>query len=269
MRTVFNSVSDFGDFIAGLESRQLGADIASEALGTQHTNGFSLAEAITCAQAGGNWSEGARNLRAVKISDNDFKSDLLRPQFKSDVIGAFPIVPAFLAGVPDSMGALEYSEQKEKLITISVNSSVYHGVTDEQSLARGRAILAAVEALTLNGYAVELWTHYRTKWQGIAVEIQICIKQSDQNISLASLAFALCSNAFQRRLCFRYIESSPTAWQLSAEHGYGSGFDTDNVNFDVVIPWVGPDQKASFDTPSKACSTIERLINNQLSEAKK
>ncbi len=208
-------------------------------LPVSETNGFDYPSAMECARNGGAWIEGAQNLARIQFS-TDIDTTEIKREFFTSPVGFMPNVPAAINGLPDSMINTRRAPKPFKRLTICVNVSKSHKVTDREALNRGRAILSLIEALELDGFSVELWAYIgieRTPYSnGPCAEGFIKIKSMNESVNYPATAFAFCSNFIFRRVWFRYIESSGM-WNLSNEaHGYPrDATDYKQAQFDVYF----------------------------------
>ena len=133
--------------------------------------------------------------------------DLERPEWTSDVAGAFPDVPAFLAGAPDCMRrrAETISEKAPVRVWVDVTSSC--GIQHETLAARGTAALALVMQLNRQGRAVELMTYTSLDGRNNGQSVVI-IRQQTAPVDIASVAHCLTSSGYSRTLCYGYSEKN-------------------------------------------------------------
>ena len=78
-------------------------------------------------------------------------------QIRDSVVGSFPNIPALLAGVPCAMRQRYRTSKNIAPLTLYVELTGSAGVTGEQFVQRGAAMLALVRLLS-NTRPVELWT---------------------------------------------------------------------------------------------------------------
>lgn len=126
--------------------------------------------------------------------------DLDCPEWQNDVAGAYPDVPAFLAGQPDNMRrrVMVPSERAPVRVWFCTTSSA--GFTPAQIAKRGAAACALVMALIARGRAVELWAF--TALDGtLNGQNALCIRQNTAPFDVASVANAMTSGGFDRCLC--------------------------------------------------------------------
>lgn len=138
-----------------------------------------------------------------KMADAQIFS-LHQPIIETSVVGFAPNVPAFLAGQPKDMYTIYNSEDENTTtpINIYVETLVSAGISHEQLIHRGVAVLAFVLAMN-NIRPVELYTvcigHSSGKTTGI-----VC-KVPSKPLSLEQATFMLCDPVYYRRLAFASI----------------------------------------------------------------
>lgn len=133
----------------------------------------------------------------------DAALDLDSPEWQNDVAGAFPDVPAFLAGQPDSMRRRVMTPSERAPVRVWFCTTSSAGFRPDQLAARGAAACALVMALIARGRAVELWTFTALCAGGTGLNGQnaICVRQNSAPFDVASVANAMTSAGFDRGLC--------------------------------------------------------------------
>lgn len=261
----FESIADFA-YRAEENPRHQQAYDASVMSSPENTNGMDYERAMECARNGGAWIEGAQNLARIQFN-TDIDTTEIKREFFTSPVGFMPNVPAAINGLPDSMINSRRAPKPFKRLTICVNVSKSHRVTDQEALNRGRAILSLIEALELGGFSVELWAYI-----GIArayddispiAEGFIKIKGTNEAVNYPATAFAFCSNAILRRVWFRYIEGSEL-WDLS-NHNHGYPRDANNekqAQFDVYF--LSMTESAIWLNANSARDAIVKMAAAQL-----
>lgn len=131
--------------------------------------------------------------------------------YRRDVAGAFPNVPAFLAGEPESMWRRDMidaalSEQAPMNIYLDVCCS--GGITASQVEARGHAVIALVMALS-ERRPVELYLYSGMGNDDVAF-IPV-VKIETKPLDIAAASYAIASSGFMRNLCFTYADMKSRA----------------------------------------------------------
>lgn len=120
-------------------------------------------------------------------------------QWGGAVAGAFPCVPDYLIGLPESMRKLDdcVSDNVPLRIFCCTSSS---GVMDWQQLQRrGIAVLAATMALC-QSRPVELWTFTPFRGDGEHGECNVMVRVNSSPLCLSEACVALCSIGFDRNM---------------------------------------------------------------------
>lgn len=270
----FNSIYELGEHVAHLQANiQKGGD-GARPNGVSSTNdygvntcGLTLDQAIDCAKTGGHWQEGADLMPCVHAAHERLNGDpLLTPSLENNVQGFAPNVPNYLCGLPDSMMDFVDDLQGEKLIRVGVHVGRTYDTTQNQIMNRGAAIMAVLDQLSKEGYSIELTALWRnTDGEDIA-NVETIIKHGCDHWAPESVAFALCHAAFQRRLCWRTVESMPEQASGITRGGYGNGRGVDLSEFDVSFGYVT--KGWLYDNIDNAVEkikreTIEQLANNE------
>ena len=228
---------------------------------------MSLNESTEIALNGGAWADGLPTLPRVHLPNTNIHGNTIdQPQINSDIVGFAPNVGAYVSGAPDSMLYMMPEPVSDKHIKIAVNIR-YSSVVDTNQIAnRGAAIIAVLDQLTLDGYAVELWAVYSARDLGVGVIISTCIKTSDAPLSPEAIAYALCSPSYSRRLCFRVSESirgSNNAAIISGSN-YGYAGELDASLYHVTFDQVCVDNCKSFNTITGAVEYVQTDVKTQL-----
>lgn len=224
----------------------------------QNIQTASIGEAIGLARMG--WPEGRDKLSAnldaakfVNVSSNHKAEDL-------DVAGAYPIVPAFIAGAPDCMVSIGLSQSATKPIyRFIVNLALSCTVNGNVMARRGAAILSWVDRLESEGarcevvafYSVSSETHYT---------LGFTIKRADEPLDLDRMAFALVNPSMTRRIIFGCYESIP---EDEGRSDYGVPSDNmpeeyrqgHSIYFKRLLGG-----ESEWSTPAKAVAAVEAAI---------
>lgn len=134
------------------------------------------------------------------IDQLDCEIDTPCGQWLSSPIGAYPIVPEALAGLPDCMRRRVEVSQDNAPVTVYVSTTCSADISAQDMLKRGVAILALV--LKLQSFRpVKLVLLAETHGQSDGQCIQ-AIEINSQPIDLATACYALTSVAFTRHLTY-------------------------------------------------------------------
>lgn len=270
----FNSIAEFGLKLKGLgDKRVKGAkDSSVSSFSEKETNGFNLSRAIDCAVKGGAWADGAKDMAAIKFEyDSKFEGEI--KSFEFGPMGFMPIVPNAIIGLPNSMIGMRKETRPTKIIKIAVHNTISSGVSVNQTLNRGRAILAVIERLELLGFSIELWgvNASREYISAPTCEFNIYtrIKAADESPNFPATAFCLCSTAYTRRLFFRLLESDEKIGAALSKDCYGQPRNLDKeekAQFDVYFPFLDS-QDTAWDNPNSARNKVLTMIKRKLNIA--
>ena len=267
----FDSIYEMGahvrDSRAYDHDRKYGTESSCNDLDADFYGNMSLLESTEIALNGGAWADGLPTLPRVHLPPTNIHGQIIsQPQINSDIVGFAPNVGAYISGAPDSMLYMTPQPVSDKHIKVAVNIRYSSVVTEKQIANRGAAIIAVLDQLTLDGYAVELWAVYSAKDDGVGVNISTCIKTSDAPLSPEAIAYALCSPSYSRRLCFRVsesIEGDNNAARIS-DMCYGYAGELDASLYDIIFDQVCVSNCNDFSTVTKAVAYVQTDVKNQL-----
>ena len=168
---------------------------------------MSLNESTEIALNGGAWADGLPTLPRVHLPNTNIHGNTIdQPQINSDIVGFAPNVGAYVSGAPDSMLYMMPEPVSDKHIKIAVNIR-YSSVVDTNQIAnRGAAIIAVLDQLTLDGYAVELWAVYSARDLGVGVIISTKLAMRRYRPKLSRMLCALL--AIRAGCVFEYLKAS-------------------------------------------------------------
>lgn len=169
-------------------------------------------EAVAIARTG--WKEGAEKAVAIGASIAACVRDAINANAATvgyDVSGHYVDIGRYLSGEPECFGTvIEDSDTvKKPVIKLVVNLSASCCVSADTLIARGVAVVAAVDVLEAAGRRVEVVAATAHHGSGKQLEIRVPIKSAGQPLDIDRLAFALAHPSFYRRLI----------WSVSEQHG--------------------------------------------------
>lgn len=267
MKTVnynFESINALGEHIAALQQphryyRDSEANYFSD---TPH----SLTDAVKIAINGGYWEQGAKDLQSVELN-HDGRNCEGRRVMRPNVTGFMPNVPAMLAGEPLTMYDLPAAGEHRKLIKIGLGVSCSASVTASQLKNRGRAVLAVVDDLTAQGYAVEVLAYMGTGNEQGLMHITTTVKQAHEQWSPSSAAFMLANTSIYRRLGFRLLEATEgtdTDLTCVLRDAYGIPQRKDINECDIWIGSILYGETSAWDAPDTALKHVQEMAQEYL-----
>jgi hypothetical protein len=248
----FDSISEFTRHVTELPSTGRKGRSSEQSGSRSWDNGVDLQGAIKMGEDGGVWAEGAAKIAPVTLPESELTREMERLTIETSMVGALPCVPNMLCGLPDSMLNIETTGQQKRVLRIGIEIVRPCGVTTDEILNQGTAILSILDALETSGVSVELWAcyHLQTSDKRVKARLQICIKKAGDFWDADAVAFALAHPAFARRLVFRFMENT-FPFNVTCGGGYGGAHGSSYDDFDISTPYLVPSE----------CSTKQGAID--------
>ena len=266
----FNSICELGEHVENLmETKNIRLFGNSSTDRYSDTGGLDLGEAVAMAKNGGHWQEGADLMPRVHVAHERLNGQpILAPSLVNNVQGFACNVPNYLNGLPDAMMDFQDDLQGEKLIKVAVHVGRVWSADQSQIMNRGAAIMAVLDQLSREGYSIELTALWRNTGAGgkHTASVETVIKHGCDHWAPESVAFALCHAAFQRRLCWRVVESMHDSAAKITNQNYGNGRDAKYAEFDINFGYMSyPEDYNSIEkaTDNIKAQAIEQLANNE------
>lgn len=196
----FESVADYGRHVKTLLGHRRARDWGTSGAGE------SLAESVDYAINGNTKLVG----EAERLMDKLQTSIEVRSrQWGGAVAGAFPCVPDYLIGHPESMRKLDDCVSDSTPLRVFCATSSSAGMEWGQLQSRGVAVLAATMALC-QSRPVELWTFTPFNGNGAHGECNILVRVNSSPLCLSEACVALGSIGFDRNMgmTIGYVEDS-------------------------------------------------------------
>lgn len=166
-----------------------------------------LDDAIETCENG--WTEKAKRL-TTKIKTYSTTSDFTKYQKRFiDQAGFQPIVPLYLAGVPNNMMNSRFEQKKQKVITITKSVGYRGEVSLQQIEEESLKTLSIVKMLESKGYRINLNVCNTWKACDNTITLKINIKKANEKLNISKVAFPLTHPSMLRRLIFRFREVIP------------------------------------------------------------
>lgn len=179
-----------------------------------------LDDAIETCETG--WTEKAKKL-TTKIKTYSTTSDFAKYQKRFiDQAGFQPIVPLYLAGMPNNMMNSKFEQKKQKIITITKSVGYRGEVTVQQIEEESLKTLSIVKMLESKGYRVNLNICNTWRASRNTITLKINIKKANEKLNISKIAFPLTHPSMLRRLIFRFREIIP---EHDTSGGGGSMYD--------------------------------------------
>lgn len=137
-------------------------------------------------------------------------------------------VAALLDGQRENMWDWREGGGRKPVVRINVNAAVHYRITTQEVQVMGAAIVALIDALERMGRRVELelfWpsTTYKGDGPYVIASARVRVKEADDPLHIANLAFALAHASMYRRILFSWMErySEPGRYRFGVGKGYG------------------------------------------------
>lgn len=141
-----------------------------------------------------------------------------RISFVNNIVGANPVVPLAMMGVPNCMIDMRMKPIKCKVVDVYYDMTMACGVSPEEIIKNGQKLLGVVLDLERAGYRFNLYG-VQTYCGGSDVDIlAVKIKSASQPIDLKRMSFPLTHVGFFRVIGFDWYSKTPKGKYRS---GYG------------------------------------------------
>lgn len=209
----FETIDSFFKFITTAQNNKVFADCHDSDRKPESFAGTKdFAEAAELFRNG--WDAGLEKIKAEK--GVEFSSPAPRALVRNYYVGACPNVPRALQGLPDAMRQVYRTPQKQKVMTVFIDTCV-SGMLDKDRYQKvGGYIYQAINAIEEQGTRVEIITGFadsirqnRRAAEELIICPEITLKKASETLDAGRLSFALVHVGMFRRLCFKYIETCP------------------------------------------------------------
>ena len=154
-----------------------------------------------------------------------------RIAFKNDMVGAVPVVPLAMMGVPNNMINMTMKPIKCKVIDVYYDVTCSSGTSSEQIIKNGQKLLGAVLELERQGYKFNIYA-VQTYADRTSVDIlTVKVKSSSQPIDLKRISFPLTHTAFFRVIGFDWYSKTPEGKYRSG-YGHALSYDLSRTDLD-------------------------------------
>lgn len=237
MKTIvkdFDTIGEYVNYVLNTpQTRKLTEGSDSPECGGFYGRTNSLAEAAALVERG--WPEGA-----AKVSEWSNRLDCFAAAtaaakskaFNWDVTGDFVDVGKYMTGEPECFGSEDNDgeQSSSRVVSIRINACVSGALQADAIVARGVAVLVAVDVLESLGRRCEILVSQSTHTGGhtmsgsvpnLHLDANVCVKRAGEPVDLDRLAFAVAHPAFFRRLGFKFMElnghspSGCNVWSMS------------------------------------------------------
>lgn len=205
------------------------------------TEGFtktsSFGEAVELMEHG--WTDMAQTL-TQKLKAQASTQVMRTIQTIVSVQGFQPIVPLYLAGVPQNMVSKQMVAKKQKVVNVVKTINYNCGVSTEQIIEESIKAMQIVKKLEAMQYRVNLDVALGAE-DGVRMIARIRIKSAGEKLNVSKLAFPMVHPSMLRRLMFRYIEVNPnTTKRFTLGYGQAVQYNVMQQQMEdaVVLPAI-------------------------------
>lgn len=146
-----------------------------------------------------------------------------RISFQNNIVGATPIVPLALKGVPNCMVDMKMKQIKCKVIDIYYDMTCSCGTDSDDIIKNGQKMLGAILDLEHQGYRFNLYAIQTYSDTNSVDLLTVKIKSSNQPLDLKRMSFPLTHTAFFRVIGFDWYSKFPKGVYRWG-YGYGLGY---------------------------------------------
>ena len=157
------------------------------------------------------------------------------------VAGFQPIVPLYLAGVPQNMVSKKMVPVKQKVLNITKSVDYNGGVSADTIIEESIKAMQIIKKLESQGYRVNLNIAIGSVTTNKTLVCKIRIKNASEKLNVSKLAFPLAHPSMLRRLFLRWIEVHPEVTDAFLR-GYGRAATYEQLKEafpdDIVLPAI-------------------------------
>lgn len=195
------------------------------------------------------YPDGARKLRNVGLLARI--REVTRPAPVWDTSGSTVDVGRFLGGEPECMQQVVRRNRPSPVVRIAVERCVHSGISPQEILRTGAAVLAAVEALRTAGIPAEIWATFTVQAGTRKMHSRVLVQRAGMAVDVDVLAFWLMHPGALRRIGFGLWEQqsrevrkefrflTPGTYSHPTIHLLTGEYDENVPAYgDAVIEWV-------------------------------
>lgn len=154
-----------------------------------------------------------------------------------DVCGYVPIIPNYLQGLPKSMFHRQSVTRKIKTIHLIYGPSANSGVSPENFIKAGIALLSAIKTIEKSNITIKLDCMFFASFtEQEAVIGLVQVKDYKDRLDLQKLCFPMAHPSMERRIGFKFLETIPELEDPDFTYGYGSAPNLTNLKGILKLP---------------------------------
>lgn len=132
-----------------------------------------------------------------------------RIKFENNIVGAVPIVPLAMMGVPNNMIDMKMKPIKCKVLDVYYDMTCSSGTDPEDIIKNGQKMLGAILELEKKGYKFNLYGMQTYCGDGGMDVLAVKIKSANQPLDLKRISFPLTHSAYFRVIGFDWYSKFP------------------------------------------------------------
>lgn len=142
----------------------------------------------------------------IRVKRNGYSK---RISFQNNIVGAVPVVPLAMIGVPNNMVDMKMKPIKFKVLDIYYDMTCGAGTSSDRIIKNGQKLLGAIMDLEKQGYKFNLYAVQTYSSEKSADVLTVKIKSSNQPFDLKKMSFPLTHTAFFRVIGFDWYSKTP------------------------------------------------------------
>jgi hypothetical protein len=220
----------WGEFVSFAVTRTNESQDGAVNQSRQHDRDFTgtetFKEALELAQYG--WPEGEELAKGIASPIFDKVSTLIEKQIYSYGNEGIDFdIARVIEGEPEcwlQQSTVVVESSGHKHLRIVFNNGVSGGISSEVITAKGATVAALIQLLEYAGHRVELWVGQVHDGSANRLEMKTLVKESDQDLDMSRVIFALAHPSTPRRFGLAVVESDKAAIEEMGR-GYGTPSD--------------------------------------------
>ena len=189
-----------------------------------------------------------------------------RISFVNNIVGANPVVPLAMMGVPNCMIDMQMRPIKCKVIDVYYDMTMSCGTSSETIIANGQKLLGAVLELERQGYRFNLYGVQSYYDNGDMDMLAVRVKSASQPIDLKRMSFPLTHTGFFRVIGFDWYSKTPKG-KYRCGYGRALAYEYDAKELDTFAKGMFGDN-AVYIAAAKMSDTSEEHLKEVLTNGK-
>lgn len=164
---------------------------------------------------------------STKLTDDVLRQHQIHNSinFEPNVAGFLPLIPEYLAGIPEQMMDLEPKPQINPIIRLNFSMTNTWNITADAIMRKGAAVASLVDLLEVTGRRCEVVVSINLRsWGGGNTDeyqhYDVIVKRADMPLLIDSLAFMMAHPASFRRIGFAAMERTHGELDWALHGGY-------------------------------------------------